>query len=158
MSATALLFPMLAAVALFQASTGRMTAGLIIVALAVVHDAVLGEATGLLYYGSAALADAVAIIFLSYLRPTCSAIYALSVLCFMSMVFNIVGFGMWYAYLPHQPYDFIMAVVYAAMISVLLWGPGNGQLGGSTIDRRRPGLRRPNYTGPLRRSEDKAKL
>lgn len=105
--------------ALFQPTRTRVIAALVFATMIVVHDALLGEADGFLYYGSAAFADLIAITLLHKLAPLSKMALSLQRLSIVSICTNALGYLLWFAYAPAWPYDMAFVAVFAWAVWIM---------------------------------------
>jgi len=110
---SALLGGLVAAV-LFQPTAPRFFAAVVFVSVAWTHEIYFTHLEGFAYHGSAAAADLAIIAALRLLIEPSRVVLILARICLVSMVLNLVGWLMWHAYLPPEPYN-------AAMLCVFIW-------------------------------------
>ena len=118
--AITILFYAVAVAACTQPNAPRLFAALVFVGVALLHEWLLSGATGLEYYGSAALFDLAIIILTSGIRPLPRMVLYLHIICLVSILANFGGFWLWYSFHPSIVYDLTFVAIYAWALFVLI--------------------------------------
>ena len=120
-------------VAFFQPNAPRLFAALSFVGITLSHELFLSNLDGLQYYGSAALFDLVIIILTSGINPVPKMVIDLHRICMVSIIANLVGWVLWFFYVPPLFYDASFAVIYTWTLITLINRNGS-DVGGYTLD------------------------
>ncbi len=120
-------------VAFFQPNAPRLFAALSFVGVTLSHELFLSNLDGLQYYGSAALFDLVIIILTSGINPVPKMVIDLHRICMVSIIANLVGWVLWFLYVPPLFYDASFAAICAWTLIPLINRIGS-DVGGFTLD------------------------
>jgi len=127
------LFYALVVVAFIQPNAPRFFAAVTFVSVTISHELFLSHYDGLAYYGSAALFDLGIIAITSGIRPVPKMVLSLHKICLASMVLNLVGWGLWFFYLPPVVYDASFVILYVWALLTFINRSGL-DVGGYTMD------------------------
>lgn len=127
------LFVGMCIVAFIQPNAPRFFAAVIFVSITLLHELFLSHYDGLLYYGSAALFDLAIIILTSGINPVPRMVLSLHRICIVSILVNLLGWVIWFFYLPPLTYDLAFVVLYAWALITLINRNGL-DVGGYTLD------------------------
>lgn len=106
------------------------------------HDVFLGSLTGFAYFASAALTDLMILALLRKDEATQIAV-DLAVVCTASLLGNMIGYAIWYAYLPPDAYYYYYVGLYGWALWLIINQGGYGDfLGCNGGDSRRTRFRR----------------
>ncbi len=122
-----LLFSLMVAAALFQRTCFRSIAALAYVGGAVAHNYFLGDTTGLLYYGSAAIVDIGVLALIIALPRADTPVRLLGLACIISAGLNAVGWCLWFAYLPSSVYNTAFLGLYCFVLYAMCQGVASGR-------------------------------
>lgn len=113
---------------LFQRSKYRVLPAAVLALTEVIHYWLFDSADGLLYYGSDAMLDLLAIMIIAKLAiPTALAMQVMFI-CVASIVLNYAGFAVWMAYMPPDIYNWGFVVLnLCTIICLLKREPGHGR-------------------------------
>lgn len=120
-------------VAFLQPNAPRLFAALSFVGVTLSHELFLSNLDGLQYYGSAALFDLVIIILTSGINPVPKMVIDLHRICMVSIIANLVGWVLWFLYVPPLFYDASFVLIYAWTMITLINRNGS-DVGGYTLD------------------------
>lgn len=115
-----------------QPNPERLFAGVCFSTITLAHEAILSDLPGVFYYLSAALADLLIIMATSAVYPVPKMVIRLQKVCVASIVVNLFGWIVWFAYLPPWPYELAFVFVYAAAVITLVRQDGSN-VGGFTM-------------------------
>lgn len=130
----------LVSAAVFQPTATRFIGAVVFVSIAWAHELLLRDLEGFAYHGSAALAALIVIIITSRLTHVSTMIIRLHHVCIGSILLNCAGWFAWLAYLPPEPYNVGMLIVFAWALIALI-GKDAEDVGSDSMDRWRPGFR-----------------
>ena len=116
------------ALSLFQGSNYRLLPAVVLASTDVMHYWLFDSADGLLYYGSDAILDLLAIMLIAKLAiPTALAMQVMFI-CAASIVINYIGFAIWLAYMPPTVYNWGFVVLnLCTIICLIKREPGHGR-------------------------------
>lgn len=129
---------------LFQQNAPRLYAALVFSSIIYAHEYFMSSADGLLYYGSAALFDLIAVVILGMINPLPKMVLRLQVICMLFIFVNFAGWLLWFTYKPPFYYDLACAVLFAATLVALLLRDKK-DVGGFTMDGWRSCFRVDNF-------------
>jgi hypothetical protein len=129
---TTLVF-LVVAFAFLQPSAPRFFAAVSFVSITLLHELLLSDYVGLMYYGSAALFDLGIIILTSGISPVPKMVLTLHKICMVSILANLAGWLMWFLYYPPLAYDAAFAIIYAWTLITLI-NRDSLDVGGYTLD------------------------
>ena len=114
--------------AIFQKSNSRFFPAVILSVTEIVHYTLYDSADGLLYYGSDALLDLLAIMIIAkFAIPTVLARQLLYI-CSASIIFNYIGFALWITYMSPTLYNWSFVVLNLfTIICLIKREPGHGR-------------------------------
>lgn len=115
-----LLLVALAGAIMLQPTRARCYASVIYVGELILHDAVLGAETGLLYYLTAAAGSTLVIVFTGAVTPVPALIVRLHWICLISIVLNFYGWLIWLAYWEPVTYNAAFVLLYVAAFLALI--------------------------------------
>lgn len=104
----------------FQCELNRFYIALVYFLSVFVHDLFFSSTTGIVYYGSAAMFDLLAIIIISNIQPISKTTIAITNICFLSIVLNLIGWLIWFLYWPPLPYNAAFIILYASAFIALI--------------------------------------
>ena len=133
--------------AIFVKRPSGLVAALVFSGCTIVHNVFTASASPLVYYSSAILIDSLVLLVLSMLRPVCLTVYALAWVCLVSMVANIAGLALWWAYMPPTLYNLAFVCIYLGALAVVVKG-GPYDVGGRPVRFR---IARPAFPRRARR-------
>lgn len=119
--------------AFFQPNAPRFFAALIFVGITLSHELFLSNLDGLQYYGSAALFDLAIIILTSGINPVPKMVINLHRICIVSIIANLVGWVLWFLYVPPLFYDASFVLIYVWTLITLIHR-NRSDVGGYTLD------------------------
>lgn len=106
---------------LFQGNAQRFYAAGIFSGAAYLHEFLLSETTGIIYYGSAALFELVIVVLLSGINPLPKMALRLQIISFLFVLTHLFGWVIWFFYFPPFLYDLACAVLFSlALITLIL--------------------------------------
>lgn len=113
---------------LLQKSPARRFVGYVIVITEALHYVFFNELDGLIYYGSAALFDLLAIILIVNLAIPSSLAKQMIYISLVSIIFNYIGWGLWLTYMAPTLYNLGFVVLNLCTIVFLIKKePGHGR-------------------------------
>lgn len=123
-----------------QQNAPRLYAAFVFVGVTLLHDVAFSHLDGIAYYGSAALLDLAIMILLSGVHPLRKTVIRLQVICLISIIANMLGWLIWFVYLPPTAYNFTFFCLYLwALVELLKKDRDN--VGGFTVDSWRACIR-----------------
>lgn len=122
----------LVVLALLNLAAFRDDSGAVFVAPILLHDLLFRNSEGLLYYGSAALADLLIVEMLGRVRHVTSLTLKLQILSAVAVGLNLMGFLLWVSYLPPAFYENAFVAWYA--VALLCVGRRENDIGGSVTN------------------------
>tara|TARA_R110000765_G_scaffold154371_2_gene257395 strand:- start:165 stop:665 length:501 start_codon:yes stop_codon:yes gene_type:complete len=106
---------------LFQTNSPRLYAAFLFSAVLYAHELIMYDADGILYYGSAASLDLLAVILMGMVSPLPRMVLRLQMISFLFIIVNFIGWIMWYLYQPPLVYNILCAILFSlAFITLLL--------------------------------------
>lgn len=130
----------LVAAAVCQPTASRFIGAVVFVSVAWAHELILRDLEGFAYHGSAALGALIVIVITSRLTHVSKMIIRLHHVCIASIVVNFAGWIAWLTYLPPEPYNIAILIVFVWALITLTGGEG-ANVGTDSMDCRRPSLR-----------------
>jgi len=113
---------------LTQKIPARRFVACVIAATEALHYGFFNELDGLMYYGSAALFDLLAIILIVNLAISTVLAKQLLYICFASIIFNYIGFALWITYMSPTLYNWSFVVLNLfTIICLIKREPGHGR-------------------------------
>lgn len=113
---------------LMQKTPARRFVGYVIVITEVLHYVLFNELEGLIYYGSAALFDLLAIILIVNLAIPSALAKQMLYISGVSIVFNYIGWSLWLTYMPPTIYNWSFIVLNLfTIICLIKREPGHGR-------------------------------
>ena len=112
----------------FQGMPSRRFVAYIIAITELLHYLLFNDSEGLLYYGSAALFDLLAIMMIAHLAIPTSLAKQVLFICSASIVMNYAGFVLWISYLSPSLYNWGFVVLnLCTIICLIKREPGHGR-------------------------------
>jgi len=131
---------------LMQKTPARRFVGYVIVITEVLHYVLFNELDGLMYYGSAALFDLLAIILIVNLAIPSALAKQMLYISGVSIVFNYIGWSLWLTYMPPTIYNWSFIVLnLCTIICLIKREPGHGRHTGNNSCN--PIVYRDSYSG-----------
>ena len=130
------LIAILCVASLFQRDAGKRKIACFYSLMTVLHILSLGETTGLIYYGSAALFDFIILMVIIQDTKNSRLVTRLSIICLVEIVCNSIGYVMWFAYVPSTAYNITYLIIYLIIIAIFTLE--NIDVGGNKSYRRNP--------------------
>ena len=113
---------------LIQKIPARRFVACVIAATEALHYGLFNDLDGLMYYGSAALFDLLAIILIVNLAIPTVLAKQLIYICFASIIFNYIGFALWITYMSPTLYNWSFVVLNLfTIICLIKREPGHGR-------------------------------
>lgn len=113
---------------LFQRSNYRVIPAVVLSLTEVIHYSLFDSASGLLYYGSDALLDLLAIMIIAKLAIPTALAMQIMFICAASIILNYAGFAIWIAYMPPNIYNWGFVVLnLCTLICLIKREPGHGR-------------------------------
>ena len=135
------------ALSCLQRTRANLGAALAFSGAASIHAMTFYKAEGFLYYGSAALADFIAISIISLSGATRRLGLGLATLSFVSIILNFYGWISWANYMPPNNYNNYYIFTYVTAIAMMIEGTRN--VGSFTYFRGLPVFRGLNVSGGI---------
>lgn len=119
--------------AFFQINKQRSIYILLCGIMFLIHDYLSSELSDQMYYFSACVVDATAVIMAMCLSPVTKAVRCMQKICMSFCIANMYGFIIWYLYLPPLSYNLLCTVLYVLLIFTTLKSEARGVMGSDSL-------------------------